>query len=207
MRVRISINLALLLIIAAVSLVPAAAQTAPAYETRPGAELALTYTYLHTNAPPDACGCFSMNGGSASFAYPLKRSFSVVAEAGAVAARNINSTGLDLTLSSYLGGGRYSLRRFQRFTPFAQLLLGAAHASGSLAPGQIGLGSSTAFAMTVGGGLDVNLARHVAFRVFQTDYLLTLLPNGTNDRQNNFRFSTGIVFRLGENDMRVAIER
>lgn len=51
--------------------------------------------------------------------------------------------------------------------------------------------------MALGGGLDVNLARHVAYRVFQTDYLLTLLPNGTNDRQNNFRFSTGIVFRFG----------
>jgi len=197
MRIGIRTSLTLLVIIAAVSLAPAAAQTASAYETQPGAELALTYTYLHTNAPPDACGCFSMNGGSASFAYPLKHSFSVVAEAGAVTASNVNSTGLDLTLSSYLGGGRYSLRRFQRFTPFAQLLLGAAHASGSLAPGQIGLGSSTAFAMAAGGGLDVNLSRHVAFRVFQTDYLLTLLPNRTTDRQNNFRFSTGIVFRFG----------
>jgi peptidoglycan-associated lipoprotein len=187
----------MLLIIAAVSLVSAVAQTASAYDTQPGAELAVTYTYLHTNAPPDACGCFSMNGGGASFAYPLKHSFSVVAEAGAFTARNINSTGLDLTLSSYLGGGRYSLRRFQRFTPFAQLLLGAAHASGSLSPSQSGLGSSTAFAMAAGGGLDANLGHHLAFRVFQTDYLLTLLPNGTNNRQNNFRFSTGIVFLFG----------
>jgi opacity protein-like surface antigen len=138
-----------------------------------------------------------MNGGAASFAYRLTPAITVVGEAGAITTGNVNSTGRDLTLANYLAGGRYSLRRFQRFTPFAQVLVGATHASGSLAPGQLGLGSSTAFATAAGGGLDLNLTRHLAVRVFQTDYLLTLLPNRTNDRQNNFRFSTGIVFRFG----------
>jgi outer membrane immunogenic protein len=138
-----------------------------------------------------------MNGGAASFAVPVKSSISVVVEAGAVTASNVNSTGLDLTLSEYLVGGRYSLRRHTRFTPYGQLLLGAAHASGALAPGQFGLGSSTAFAMATGGGVDLNLTRHLALRLFQTDYLLTLLPNRTNDHQNNFRFSTGVVFHFG----------
>jgi peptidoglycan-associated lipoprotein len=186
------------LILAAVSVAPAAAQTAAASAKQLGAELALTYTYLHTNAPPDACGCFSMNGGSASFAYPFAHSFSLVAEAGAEANSNVTSSGLDLTLSDYLAGPRYSLRKSSRITPFAQLLVGAAHASGALSPAQFGLGSSTAFAMATGGGLDLNLTRRFAWRVFQTDYLLTLLPNRTNDHQNNFRFSTGVVYHFSK---------
>jgi peptidoglycan-associated lipoprotein len=191
------------LILAAVSVVPAAAQTASASAAEPGPdkprpELALTYTYLHANAPPGGCECFSMNGGEASFAYPVSHSFSVVGEAGAVTAGNVDSTGLDLTLSHYLAGGRYSLRRFSRFTPFAQILIGVAHASGDLAPDQLHIGSSTAFAMAAGGGLDLNLTHHVAVRLFQTDYLLTLLNNRVNDHQNNFRFSTGIVFHFGK---------
>jgi hypothetical protein len=44
------------------------------------------------------------------FAYPVSHSFSVVGEAGAVTAGNVDSTGLNLTLSDYLAGGRYSLR-------------------------------------------------------------------------------------------------
>jgi peptidoglycan-associated lipoprotein len=197
MRINMRFTFAMLLIAVAVSVVPAPAQIQSASSAKPGAELALTYNYLHSNAPPSACGCFSMNGGAAVFAYPLKPSISVVAEAGAVTAANVNSSGLDLTFSNFLVGGRYSLRRFSRFTPYAQLLLGASHASGSLAPGQFGPASSTAFAMAAGGGIDFTVTRHLALRLAQTDYLLTLFPNQTNDRQNNFRVSTGVVFRLG----------
>ena len=55
MRINVSATLAMLLIIAAVSVVPASAQTQSASSTQPGAELALTYNYLHTNAPPSLC--------------------------------------------------------------------------------------------------------------------------------------------------------
>jgi hypothetical protein len=51
--------------------------------------------------------------------------------------------------------------------------------------------------MAAGGGVDLSLTRHLAFRLVQADYLLTLLPNRTNNLQNNFRFSTGIVFHFG----------
>jgi peptidoglycan-associated lipoprotein len=197
MRVILRATFALLWTIAAISLVPAVAQAAPALEAQPSAELALAYSYVRANAPPAGCGCFSMNGGSASFAYRLAHSVSVVGEFGAVNNGNVDSTGLDLTLSTYLAGPRYSLHKSARFTPFAQVLVGGAHASGGLAPSEIHTGSSTAFAMAAGGGLDIKLTRHLAFRAFQTDYLLTLLPNRVNDHQNNFRLSTGVVLRFG----------
>lgn len=199
MQINMRASLTMLLFLAAVSLAPAAAQIpANAVSTTPGAELAFTYTNLHANAPPGGCECFSMNGGAVSFAYPVSYSLSAVGEAGAVTAGNVGPTGLNLTLSDYLAGGRYSLRHFPRFTPFALIVLGAAHAAGDLAPDQLHIGSSTAFAMAAGGGLDLNLTHNVAVRLFQTDYLLTLFDNRVNDHQNIFRFSTGIVFRFGK---------
>jgi outer membrane immunogenic protein len=81
--------------------------------------------------------------------------------------------------------------------PFGQLLVGVAHTSGGLSPDQIGLGSATGFASTIGGGLDANLSPRFALRLVQADYYPTLLRNGYNDRQNNLRLSAGIVIRFG----------
>jgi hypothetical protein len=46
----------------------------------------------------------------------------------------------------------------------------------------------------VGGGMDLDLSPRFAVRVFQVDYLHTTL---FNDKQNNLRFSTGLVYRWG----------
>ncbi len=76
-----------------------------------------------------------------------------------------------------------------------QILLGGAHASGTLAgtPGH----SSNAFAFRVGGGLDAPLKGALTLRVVQADYLLTLFPNQVNDRQNIVQLSAGLVYRFG----------
>jgi outer membrane immunogenic protein len=173
-------------------LLPAGAQSVPV------AEAGLSYNYVHTNAPPGDCGCISLNGGSGSIAYNFSRSFSAVADLGAQHASNIAPAGSDLTLTSYLFGPRYSLRNRTRFTPFGQVLLGGAHASGSLAPGNGGLsGGSNAFAMVAGGGLDIGLTHHIAIRAIEADYYMTRFNNGVNDRQNNLRLGAGLVFRFG----------
>jgi peptidoglycan-associated lipoprotein len=172
--------------------------TAAAAQDVAKTEVALTYSWTHTNAPPQGCACFSLNGGAAVFAYGFTRSISVVAEAGAGTNGNVNSTGKGITLSDYLIGLRYTHRSHARVEPYGQLLLGAAHASGALAPSQIGLGATSSFAMSAGGGVDFIVNRHFAIRALQADYLLTLLPNRTNNRQNNFRLSTGLVFRFGK---------
>src|SRR5580698_9912106 len=191
MRLMIPI-LALLLPVAAMQATPAAAA-----QNIPTAEVALTYNWVHSNAPPKDCGCFSMNGGSGSFAYNFTRKWSVVGEASAESNGNVNSTGLGLTLADFLAGGRYTLRNHSRLQPFGQVLLGAAHTSGSLSPDQIGLGAATSFATTAGGGVDVNLSPRIALRAIQAEYFLTMLPNGSSDRQNNLRLSAGFVFRFG----------
>lgn len=53
------------------------------------------------------------------------------------------------------------------------------------------------FAMTAGGGLDCEAPKHVSIRPAQDEYFMTEISDGLNNRQNNFRFGAGVVFRLG----------
>ena len=161
-------------------------------------EAGIDYNYVRTNAPTGGCGCFAMNGGSGWVAINFSHSLGVVGEIASQHASNISNSGADLTLTSYLAGPRYTWGHVRHVAPFAQLLLGGAHASGSLAPGSSGLpGSANSFAMTAGGGLDIGLTRHIALRVFEADYYLTRFENGVNDHQNNLRIAAGVIFRFG----------
>jgi outer membrane immunogenic protein len=162
-------------------------------------EVGAGYNFVHTNAPPSGCGCFSMNGGTASIAHRFTPSFSIAGEFNGVTNGNVNASGHSLMLLTYRAGPRYRLSPGSgRFSPFAQVLVGGVHASGALyAPSGAPSGSANAFAASIGGGLDVDLNRHVALRLVEVDYLLTLLPNGVNSRQNNLNLTTGVVFRFG----------
>lgn len=173
-------------------LVPAVAQSPSKFDLGGG------YQYVHTNAPPGGCGCFALNGGNGWFAYNVTPSFGTVAEIGVQHASNVMDSGMDLTLTSFLAGPRYSLRKWKRFTPFGQVLLGISHASGSFAPGSLSYpGSSTVFAMATGGGLDIAVSRHISVRTIQADYYLTNFDNGVNEHQNNLRIGAGIVYSFG----------
>jgi outer membrane immunogenic protein len=156
------------------------------------------YNYVRTNLPAGGCGCFALNGGSVWAAFNFSRSLGIVGEIASQNASNISSSGADLTLTSFLAGPRYRRRVAGRFAPFVQLLLGGAHAWGSLAPGSSAVpGSANAFAVIAGGGLDIGFTRHMALRAFEADYYLTRFDNGVNDHQNNFRIAAGVIFRFG----------
>jgi len=160
-------------------------------------DMGVDYNYVRTNAPPGGCGCITLRGGDGWVAFNFTHSIAIVGQVSGQHAANIEGSGADLTWSSFLVGPRYSFTVTRRIVPFAQVLLGGAHATGSLAPDNIGIaGSSNAFAMTAGGGLDIGLRRHLAIRAAQIDYFLTRFSNGVNDRQNNLRLSAGIVLRF-----------
>ncbi len=76
-----------------------------------------------------------------------------------------------------------------KFTPFAEAMFGVAHIHNG---GDLPSSSNTSFASAIGGGLDYRLIRLVAVRV-EGDYLRTSFFSTT---QNNFRLSTGVVFRF-----------
>jgi opacity protein-like surface antigen len=175
------------------------AKSAAAQET-PRVEISGGYSYVRANLnTPNGC-CFNMHGGSGSVAFNLNRWFGAVAEVGVYHSGNVLGSGADLTVVNYLFGPRLSYRKHERLTPFAHVLLGGGHAGGTLYTGTTtapGPGPNNAFVMAAGGGLDVKVSPHVAVRVFQADYLFSKFLNGVNDRQNSFRLTAGVVFRLG----------
>lgn len=153
------------------------------------------YDYVRFNASPRFSGLppsvsYNANGVSGEFAFNPNSHLSLIGELSgyALARRGFNTT----HQVSYLFGPRVNLRRSARITPFVQVLLGRVWAEDGIT-----FGSVSAFGMTAGGGLDFKVSRRLAIRPMQVEYFLTKFPDGNNDRQNNFRFSTGVVFRFG----------
>lgn len=200
MRVRIKALSSLLLTIATVSTAPAVAQPAPASDKPLPAELAIDYSFLRSNAPPGGCGCFNLNGGSATVAWPVRRGkFAFVGDLTIANTNNIDSMAYNLTLGIFTAGVRYLPPvGHLRIQPFGQVLVGGAHASGSLTlpPNPAHTNASLAFAANVGGGLDLRASRRFSWRLFDADYLVTTFQNGVNDHQNNVRLSSGLVIRF-----------
>jgi opacity protein-like surface antigen len=140
-----------------------------------------------THVPPSQS--VNGNGGSGQLEFNPNRRLGIVGDlAGYAVARNGYATTHQV---SYLFGPRVNLRS-EKVTPFAQVLLGGVWVSDAIV-----LGSKTEFGMTAGGGIDLTVSRHFAIRPLQAEYFLTKFPDGLNNRQSNFRFSTGIVFRFG----------
>jgi hypothetical protein len=194
----------------------AAAQDVPRMETFLG------YTFVRessgTNAPS-----FNAHGGSGQFVYNLGKHLSAVADLGAVHNGEINGLPIDNTTSNFLFGPRLTLNYAPRLRPYVQVLWGVAHVASSarfdalvlaayrflnitdpLPPGlpvNVRLiANDTAFAMTVGGGLDIRINKHVSFRPVGMDYYLTRFQNLRtlgDDSQGNLRYTTGVNFTFG----------
>jgi peptidoglycan-associated lipoprotein len=189
------ITMRTILILAA--LLFAGASTATAQEGISG-DAAATYQWVHSNAGPGQCGCFSLNGGGISASWNVRGPWSVVADFSSQVATGAPTVGSSLTLTSALGGARFELPRLRRtwihgahrVQPFAQVLVGASHAGG----GAAGLGDATIrFATRAGGGVDVPVSRRFSVRG-QIDYFATTFANATNDHQNNLLIGAGVVY-------------
>ena len=188
----------LILLIALVSISAATPLLTAQDSDKQKAELAVGYTYLHTNAPPGGCGCFSMNGADAELGYSFTKHWTGVLDFGWDYNGNVNSSGADLLLTNALAGVRYRVITKSRWKPFAKIEAGNSNAQGGLSPAKLGIGHANVFAVTAGGGFDLPLSRQFAWRVADVDYLATLFNNAGNNHQNNLRVSTGIVVRFGK---------
>jgi hypothetical protein len=123
-----------------------------------------------------------LNGYTFSPAYNIIRGFGVVAElsGGYTTNRNLRD----------LAVGPQFLYPKGKLMFFGHLLFGDARSLVQAGPPQ----EDTARAVAVGGGIDYPISPRFALRAFQVDYLHTTLFNTT---QNNFRVSTGLVYRWG----------
>lgn len=92
-------------------------------------------------------------------------------------------------LFTYLFGARVPYRRWEKFTPYAQLLFGRAHVKGSIMDVSE---SDTESAIVLGLGADYRITERLAWRL-QADYLRTRFFRYYED---NYRVSTGIVLNF-----------
>jgi hypothetical protein len=90
-------------------------------------------------------------------------------------------------LMEYLGGVRMT-HNLEKASVFGHALFGGSRASSPI-------GSSSAFTMGYGGGIDVNATNKVGIRVLQFDWLP--MHGGGEWSTDTVRFGFGIVYKLG----------
>ena len=96
---------------------------------------------------------------------------------------------VDTRMGTYLFGVHVPYRKWDRFIPYASVLIGKATVNGKVDSFEE---SSSGFSMALGGGADIRLTKRWAWRV-QADYLHT---DFYKQVQDNYRFQTGIVLRF-----------
>jgi outer membrane protein OmpA-like peptidoglycan-associated protein len=191
----------------------------------PRSEVYLGYDWVRFNPNSGFFPSFNANGGGGQFAYNFSRWFGVAFDASAVNKGVIGGFNIDATVVNFVAGPRITFHNRGRFQPYIQALFGGAYGTasarlsglaaeaaipGALPPGLVLnpdlpvtariSASRTGFAMLAGGGLDIKLSRHVAFRPFEADYYLMRVPSfvgGNHIDQNNFRYSAGVNFLIG----------
>jgi hypothetical protein len=193
-------------ILAAVIVLGAAAPRAHAQDnaTAPKIEIFGGYSYMNANIVVSGTR-FNLNGASGSVAYNVNNWIGIVGDFGVYDTGNAGNEGRSLTITTYQFGPRISMRG-HALVPFAQVLLGGGHATGtlyttSLGNGSAPLGASNGFALTAGGGIDWKLNHTIGIRIIQTEYLYTTFlnaaPTSDKNRQNNIRISAGITLSFG----------
>src|SRR5271170_6798718 len=198
----------------------------------PKAEVYGGYSFIRYNASAPV-NAFTANGGVGSFQYNFTKHFGFVAELGGVhnGKLTVGSSGIfqpDQTAFTYLFGPRVFFNKAGVVSPFFEYLFGAFHNSRSfevpnsllptplppaqgatVTPGPTDTkfaSSQTAFAMAVGGGIDIRVSKLISFRPIQLDYLPThfspfnvtgLGVVNSTKWQQNLRYSAGLSFRFG----------
>ncbi len=181
-----------------VLMVPLVATAQPEY---PPAEVFGGYSYLRAN--PEE---FNLNGWNASVTGNVTDWFGIEGDFSGHYGHPSDEFGtirdIFINQHTFMVGPKLAYRAGS-ITPFAHFLIGGARA-GTRNDIDFTRFSDWALATVVGGGVDINLSRSVAVRVAQADWLMTRfntepdIPFHTqNERQNNFRFSAGIVIKLG----------
>ncbi len=206
-----------LIVLIAVSLFAMAA----AAQDVPRGEVYLGYTYVRLNEGPTNVPSVSANGGGGQVGFNFGKWVGLIADIGAVHNGNVGGYQLDTTLTNFLFGPRISFRSGSRWTPYFQSLFGGVYGATSYqitvpagtpivnpliatttttaVTARIGA-SQTAFAMAVGGGLDVKASKAISYRLIGLDYYMTRLQSfrsGNDNNQNNLRLTTGFNFTFG----------
>lgn len=187
----------------------AQAQQQPEHKFRlQSVDLAVTYSPQVGKVAPSKSDRFWMQGGSADVAVTLYRGFGVAASLTGQHASNI-TPGIDVNKITFVTGPRYTYNT-ARWTDrllgpkhpssvFGEALFGTVHGFNGLFPagGTTVKSSANAFAMQVGGGIDIALAKGFGVRALQLDYFHSRLPNNGTDSQHELRMAFGVTYHIG----------
>jgi hypothetical protein len=148
-----------------------------------GGNVFLGYSYLNA----DTSNRSSLNGWNGSLEGKILPFVGLVTDlSGHYGTENFGTFNANAHQHNFLFGPRISVP-VGRITPFAHYLVGASRVTLDSNPG-----SDTSFSQAIGGGVDFKPLPVLGWR-FQGDLLQTRFFSTT---QNNFRFSTGIVFHF-----------
>jgi hypothetical protein len=171
------------------------------------ADLAVTYG-AEAGKVAASSNSFWMQGGSIDTAVTLFRGLGLAANLSGERASDV-SPGADVNRITFVAGPRYSFnvaRLTERWlgpkhpsSIFGQTLFGTVHAFNGLFPHSDGTltSSANAFAMQVGGGINVGIARGFGVRIIEVEYLYTTLPNNGTNTQHDLRLTCGVAYHIG----------
>ena len=196
-----------MLLAGAVTLAVLAAQSAAAQKSSASAfhattaaagSLNVAVTYNGTLTDLINTSRFWMQGGSVQVEGRFYGGWGAVADISGMHIANVNATGVGLDLVTATFGPRYTWSpAHSRYAIFGQGLLGVANGFNSYFPNVLGVQTvASSLAVKAGGGLNYQLRRHLALRLFEADYLRTQLPNSTNNAQNSLQLGAGVVLRF-----------
>ncbi len=99
-----------------------------------------------------------------------------------------------VTRYTLLFGPRYNFRNSSPFIPYAHALFGLARYQAKFRNHDFSCPdtSETAFAMALGGGLDIRASKHIDIRAGQVDYLPVFF---SHRREDGLRFSAGVKIK------------
>lgn len=161
----------------------------------PKAEVFGGYQYFHANGG-SGVNSFNLNGWDAAASGFFNKYFGVTGDfSGSYGTPSIAGVGVSTHVYTYMFGPVVRMTNDSKIEPFAHALFGGAHISGSVGVGGgvSASASDSGFAWAAGGGLDYKATSHISVRLGQFDFLQTHI---SNDTQNNFRYSGGIVLRF-----------
>src|ERR1700735_1439680 len=100
-------------------------QAGPHYgSTGSSLEFGANSSFLHANAPAGNCGCFSGNSGSGNVVLNMPHAVSLLGEISGYQASGISGSTQNVTILSYLFGGRYTVATHSRLRLSGQALFG-----------------------------------------------------------------------------------
>ena len=161
-------------------------------------EVDLAFSYQAQRSNTTAGHNFWLQGGGAELSAGIYRGLGFAMNLSGGTTKNIQNTGVDLSTFTATFGPRYTWHSDRgRVAVFGQCLIGEAHGFNSVFPSPQGATATfDTFALQVGGGIDLRVAKHFAVRPLQADWVRTQFPNSTTGVQNNLRLGAGVVLRI-----------